>query len=237
MGMGAPKPGSTLPPQGGKGGVQQPVQPQVPARREGLGQMFPNYTFPRGPSNQPTPRPQVQPPTPAPGGKTAAPGTIFNPNNPNNVPMPGGKGAVQPGQPQVPAQGGKGRDFGPNVFPGPQQPINSGMSPDLAAKYAEMERMRAGQVPGQVPAQGGKTPLTPEQQAALGPYVSPARPQVMPMSPQQSPYYDANGRPTAVGTGGPGALMRPQVLPMKPMPANQAQGLAGLQNILYGGKR
>ena len=32
MGMGAPKPGSTLPPQGGKGGVQQPVQPQVPAQ-------------------------------------------------------------------------------------------------------------------------------------------------------------------------------------------------------------
>jgi hypothetical protein len=31
MGMGAPKQGSTLPPQGGKGGVQQPVRPQVPA--------------------------------------------------------------------------------------------------------------------------------------------------------------------------------------------------------------
>ena len=231
-----PMPGSTVPPQGGKGGAQQPgqppylptglppaqppiqppIQPTVPARREGLGQMFPNYTFPqvqpppppRSPSI-PTPRPQVQPPMPPQGGK----GGVYQP-------MPG----------QVPAQGGKGRDFGPNVFPGPQQPqvlppqggfpqqpINSGMPPDLAAKYAEMERMKAGQVPGfphqpgQVPAQGGKAPFTPEQQAAFGPYIN-TRPMPQVLPPQG------------------GFPQQPQVMP-RPAPM-QPQGLAQIQQFL-----
>jgi len=253
MGMGAPKQGSTLPPQGGKGGVQQPVQPQVPARREGLGQMFPNYTFPRGPSvplnpnatpytgpsNQPAPRPQVQPPTPAPGGKTAAPGTIFNPNNPNNVPMPGGKGAVQPGQPpympiglppsqpgQVPAQGGKGRDFGPNVFPGPQQPFIEPMR-DQNPQVAEM--IRQGNMQGamdlqkQLAMQNGK--IFPQQPQVQQPFITP----MQPFDPRQAQVYAPYINKTVDNVA-----QRPQVLPMKPMPANMAPQQVGLGQAMQG---
>lgn len=259
--MGFPKPGSTfqptVPAQGGKGGARPTTNsPLQPGATIFNGVVTPNTI---GPNGQPV------------GGT-----------------MPGGKapGAVQPTQPQVPAQGGKG---GTSNVPGYAQPYVNALTPQVqqlapgqvppqggkGTSRQDYDRMMAQtsfsgapptyeqfvqnrlnrpqmpqvmpQKPGvpmqpQVPAQGGKAPLTPEQQAALGPYVSPARPQVMPMSPQQSPYgpyYDANGRPTAVGTGGPGLLMRPQVLPQKRMPANMApqQGLAGLKNMLYGGKR
>lgn len=194
MGMGAPKQGSTLPPQGGKGGGRQPT---VPAQGG------------KGGVQQPV-RPQV----PAPGGKTAAPGTVFNPNNPNNVPMPGGKapGAVQPTQPQVqqpyrpiglppgqvPAQGGKG---GTSNVPGYAQPYVNALNPQQP----------------QVPAQGGKAPLTPEQQAALGPYINPVRPM-----PQVQPPYT----PFGPGSAGPGVLMQPQVLPQQPgqVPAQGGKG-------------
>ena len=223
--MDAPKPGSTLPPQGGKGGVQQPVPPQG-----GKGGARPTTNSPLQPG-----------------------ATIFNgvvtPNTigPNGQPvggtMPGGKapGAVQPGQPQSPytpigAQGGKGRDFGPNVFPGPQpqvlppqggfpqQPIGPGSAGPgapppsyIADKYAEMERMRAGQVPGQIPAQGGKAPLTPEQQAAFAPYINPARP--MPQVQQPAPVMP---RPVS------------QVMPRQPTPKPAPQGLAQIQQMLRG---
>ena len=94
MGMGAPKPRSTLPPQGGKGGVR-PTQPGVEGK----------------------PAPQY------------------------------GPGSAGPGAP-------------PSAF--------------LAEKYAEMERMRAGQPqqPGQVPAQGGKgnMPLPADYQSRYGNY-------------------------------------------------------------------
>jgi hypothetical protein len=203
MGMGAAKPGSTLPPQGGKGGVQRPNrpgQPQVPFQGKG----------------QPG-QPQVQPPyTPI---------------------------GYPPVQPQVPAQGGKAplpTGVG-DVFPTPrvQQPISSGMSPDLAAKYAEMERMRAGQVPGQVPAQGGKAPLTQEQIDAFKPNISPARPQVFPAQPQVQQLAPGQVAPTQAEIDRLRPMltspMRPQVMPAQPRPANMApQGLAQLQQMLAG---
>jgi hypothetical protein len=217
--MGAAKPGSTLPPQGGMppqggkgGGRPMPMPPQ--GGKGGVQQPG----FPQ------------QPQVPAQGGK---------------APLPRGVGDVfptpqvqQPGQ--VPAQGGKGRDFGPNVFPGPQvqppyTPIGPGSSGPgapppsyIADKYAEMERMRAGQPqqPGQVPAQGGKAPLTPEQQAALGPYINPARPM-----PQVSP--PQGGFPQQ--TGQVPDYMRPFIsnLPQKPgTPAQSA--VPGLQDAIRG---
>lgn len=104
--MGAPKPGSTLPPQGGKGGVQQPVQPQVPAQ----------------------------------GGKTP-------------VPMGGMLGGGGQPQPQSYLQ----------QMTQPGQNIYSGLGVPLSTQP-------------QVPAQGGKAPLTQEQIDALAPNIDPVRP-------------------------------------------------------------
>jgi hypothetical protein len=92
---------------------------------------------------------------------------------------------------QVPPQGGKS-----------QAQIDQ-INADMAAK-------RTGQP--QVPAQGGKAPLTPEQQAALGPYVSPARPQVMPMSPQRDLGY-GNQLPPEVQAQINATRNNPQVSP------------------------
>jgi hypothetical protein len=163
----------------------------------------------------------------------------------------GGYPAMQPTQ--VPAQGGKAPltpeqidAFKPNVFPGPQvqQPFITPMR-DQNPQVAEM--IRQGNMQGamdlqkQLAMQNGK--IFPQQPGQV--------PQVMPMSPQQSPYYDANGRPTAVGTGGPGLLMQPQVqqpaqvmprpvpqvMPRQPTPKPapmQPQGLAQLQQMLRG---
>jgi hypothetical protein len=186
----------------------------------------------------------IRPTVPPQGGKTAAPGTILNPNNPNNVPMAGGKaaGAVQPGQPQspytpigaqggkggtsnvpgyaqpyvnalnpqaqqpqVPAQGGKGRDFGPNVFPGPQvqQPLQP-FGPGSAGPGVLMQPQVLPQQPGQVPAQGGKGTSRQDydRMMALTSYgpggaptyeqfvqqrTAPQMPQVMPMKPGLMP--------------------------------------------------
>jgi hypothetical protein len=81
MGAGARRPGSTVPPQGGKGGVGP--TPQVPPQ----GGKTP-VTFPRGVGDSfPTPPGGGYPPVPAQGGKG---------------------GVQQPVQPSVPAQGGKG---------------------------------------------------------------------------------------------------------------------------------
>jgi hypothetical protein len=177
------------------------------------------------------------------GGKTAAPGTIFNPNNPNNVPMPGGKGAVQPGQPQVPAQGGKA-PLTPEQQATLGNAINTRPMPQVSPPQGGFP-----QQPGQVPAQGGKA-QTGQVPDDMRPFIS-NLPQV-----QQPQRIDPYAGTRYAGTGGPGLLMRPQVLPQKPMPANQALGggpgaegmpiqgqlppqlgLAGLQNMLYGGKR
>jgi hypothetical protein len=240
MGMGAPKPGQTI--QGKGTGTVQPTVP--PQGSKGQGQVL-------------TPQ-QVQ---------------AVNSGQTVNV---GGKGAgqpVQPGQPQSPytpigAQGGKGNmPLPPGVqmpigYPPVQQPINSGMSPDMAAKYAEMERMRVGQVPGQVPAQGGKAPLTPEQHAAISANADPVRglglnlgnmlyggggqqPQVMPQKPgtpapglngvpgNQNPRYFGPGKPAP----SPAQVMPrpvPQVMPRQPTPKPAPQGLAQIQQMLKG---
>lgn len=118
--------------------------------------------------------PQQKPGMPAQGGKGGRP-----------MPAQGGKGLSRtlppPGQGStMPPQGGKGQNFGPNVFPAPQvqQP--------------------------QVPAQGGKAPLTQEQLAAMG------QPQV------QQPV---------------GGFPQPQVMPANMAPQ---QGLAQLQQMLAG---
>ena len=127
MGMGAPKQGSTLPPQGGKGGVR-PTQPGFPQQ-------------------------------------------------PGQVPPQGGKGAVQPGQSQVPPQGGKGtsqQDYDRMMA---QVSFAPGTTPPTYEEFVQnrlnpkpMPQVMP-QKPG-VPAQGGKTPFTPEQQAAFGPYIN-----------------------------------------------------------------
>ena len=135
----------------------------------------------------------TQPQVPAQGGKTAAPGTILNPNNPNNVPMAGGKapGVVQPGQ-------------------SPYTPI--------------------GLPPSQVPAQGGKAPLTPEQQADLAPYIDPVRP--MPQVQQLAPVMPAQPqRDLGYGIPPPRPQVfpaQPQVMP-RPVPQVMPRGLAGLR--------
>jgi hypothetical protein len=187
----------------------------------------------------------MQPQVPSQGGKAPVPmgGMLGGGGNPMQPGVPMQPQVQQPYRPiglppsqptQVPAQGGKAPltqeqidAFKPNISPAqPMQP--------------------------QVPAQGGKAPLTPEQQATLGNAINTRpMPQVMPMSPQQSPYgpyYDANGRPTAVGTGGPGLLMQPQVqqpapsmprpvpqvMPRQPAPKPAPLGLAQLQQMLRG---
>jgi hypothetical protein len=99
MGMGAAKPGSTVPPQGGKGGVQptQPQSPYTPIGAQGG----------KGGVQQPV-RPQV----PAQGGKAPVPmgGFMGGPGQlPPGVQMPTGLPAPQVQQlapAQVPAQGG-----------------------------------------------------------------------------------------------------------------------------------
>jgi len=140
--------GSTLPPQGGKGGAQNPdgtnamnlinayqqqigVQPGQTMNPQQLGQM--NSYMQTLQQQQPN-------------------NTFLNPN-----PV----GATQ--QP-IPAQGGK--------FPAnPQQPTTSNI-PGYAQPYVNALNP---QQPGQVPAQGGKAPLTPEQHAAISANADPAR--------------------------------------------------------------
>jgi len=121
----------------------------------------------------------TQPQVPAQGGKTAAPGTILNPNNPNNVPMPGGKapGVVQPGQSpytpiglppsQVPAQGGKAPVPMGGFMGGPGQvaPPQGGF-PQRDLGYGNPPPRPT------VPAQGGKgnMPLPADYQSRYGNY-------------------------------------------------------------------
>ena len=221
--MGAPKPGSTFqptPPQGGKGGGKP---------------------MPRPPGGG---YPPMQPQVPAQGGKIMPKiQESINYTPPGQVPAQGGKAPLPPGV--------EGRPM-PQVFPA-QQPFGPGSAGPgapppsyIAYKYAEMERMRAGQPqkpaypfpqpqvlppqggfpqqPGQVPAQGGKGGVD------FSPYVS-NLPQVQQLAPGQvAPTQAEIDRLRPMLT----SPMSPQVLPMKPLPANQAQGLMGLKNILAG---
>ena len=132
--MGAARPGSTLPPQGGKSGVQRPTlppqgakgggapmppqpqspytpigsQPQMPPQGEGLG-----MGGVAGKGNAP-----VQPTVPPQGGKTPlTPDQIAALGSQSQMPPQGGKGGVQP---QMPPQGGKGGVQPQTLQPGAQ---------------------------------------------------------------------------------------------------------------------
>ena len=251
--MGSPlrtRPGSTVPPQGGKGGVRptqpgSPQQPQTP------------YT-PIG----------TQPQVPAQGGK----GPITLPPGVGDAfPTPPG-GGYPPMQPTVPAQGGKApiklpRGVG-DAFPIPQVPYGSVQEQNDAAARDRAARGIAGQgndmrdlmpygggggnqpAPGQVPAQGGKAPLTPEQQAALGPYINNRpMPQVsppqggFPQQPGMNPYEGYPQRDLGYGIppprpqvfpAQPQVMPRPvpQVMPRQPAPKPAPQGLAQIQQML-----
>jgi hypothetical protein len=139
-----------MPPQGGKGGVYQPMPGQVPPQggKGGVYQPMPGQVPPQG-------------------GKTAAPGTVFNPNNPNNVPLPaqGGKTPLTPEQldrirpnidtfsaPQVsPPQGGfPQQGFGQQLAPG-----------QVAPTQAEIDRLRPMQT-------SYANPMSPQVMQSLG---------------------------------------------------------------------
>jgi len=136
MGAGAVKPGT--PAVGGKGAAQ-PSRPTLAPPGQGSS-------------------------VPPQGGKTAAPGTILNPNNPNNVPMPGGKGAGTPSN--LPDYA---KPYMPTGLPPAQVPPQGGKSQaQIDQINADMAAKRTGQP--LVPAQGGKgggQSATPEQLAAL----------------------------------------------------------------------
>ena len=145
---------------------------------------------------QPTPRPQVQPPMPPQGGK----GGVYQP-------MPGST---------VPPQGGKAT-YTANTIGPDGRPIGA----ETANQYNAAKG--AGTVqPGQVPAQGGKAPLTPQQQADLAPYIDPIRPQVIPTPvPQVMPMRPGQPTPFPAQQVGLGqAIPRPSLI---------GSGLAGLR--------
>ena len=332
--MGAPKPGSTFQPtpaQGGKGGGKpmQPQQPgQVPAQG-GKGGTPPPGTYPGMPLTPNPSSPYYFPNGPEPSAQALNQGKGqgvpmggmlgggYPPMQPQ-VQQPIGPGSSGPGAPlakyaemermragqpqkpgqvpgQVPAQGGKGTSrqdydrtmavtsYGPGGAPSYEQWVQSRLNPKPMPQV--MPQKPGVPMQPQVPAQGGKAQLTPEQQATLGnaintrpmPQVSPPQGGLTPHGPQFANLEDQKIQAYANSIGmvpgqqaTPGMLnqmnqyintmqqqnpnssffnpqptygqappQRPQVLPQKPMPANMAprQGLAGLQNILYGGKR
>jgi hypothetical protein len=139
MGMGAPKPGSTLPPQGGKGGVQPPVQPQVP----------PTLASAKGQPQVPPVQPQVPPTLASAKGQPQVP-----PAQP--IPSAGGKGGIinnpqlqqtmqlaqslqQPGRP-IPPQGSKGNRPLPEGYQSPF--ANYGFDPGLQS-YLDQQMYRS----------------------------------------------------------------------------------------------
>jgi hypothetical protein len=143
---GAAKPGSTLPPQGGKGGVQSPRPALAPP---GQGSTLP----PQGGKGGAQPG-QVPPRTL--GGYSPA---DIDRLMANQVPAQ----VQQPAPGQVPAQGGKAQN---------PDGTYTGTLPGYAQPYVND---LFSQRPGQVPAQGGKAPLTPEQHAAISNNADPAR--------------------------------------------------------------
>jgi hypothetical protein len=242
-----------VPPQGGKAppppGVQMPIglppsQPGFPQRDFGYGNQLP---------------PQ--------GGKGGAPSNVPNYAQPYVNALTPQVQQLAPGQ--VPAQGGKGtsqQDY--DRFLATSKPVAGGslpsyeqfvqnrlnqpqvmpQKPDIdsyaGTKYAGTGGPGAPMQP-QVPPQGGKAPLTPEQQAALGPYIN-NRPMPQVSPPQggfpQQPYFGNTGGPLVKPMpfpAQPQVMPRPvpQVMPRQPTPKPAPQGLAGLQNMLYGGRR
>jgi hypothetical protein len=235
--MGAMKPGSTLPPQGGKGGVQQPIRPQVPM----AGGKAPGAVQPGQPPYMPIGYPPVQPQVPAQGGK----GPITLPRGVGDVfPTPQ---VQQPGQ--VPPQGGKGRDFGPNVFPGPQQPGQvpaQGGFPQQTGQVPDYMRPFISNLPQQ-PAPVQSAPVQSAvpglQDAIRGAFLNAA-----PGSPTGYPTQPAPVQPQVqqrlsdmpqiqAAYGQPQVMPRPvpQVMPRQPTPKPapmQPQGLAQMQQFL-----
>ncbi len=169
--------GSTLPPQGGKGGPAGPMTPEKQASFDQISAMLAR-------------QPQVQ--QPAPG--------------------------------QVPAQGGKAQN---------PDGTRTGTLPGYIQPYVNSMLNQP-----QVPAQGGKAPLTPEQHAAISANADPARglglnlgdmlyggggqqPQVQPQVQQPAPVMP---RPVMTRPAMP-RLTRPTM----PRPSLIGAGLAGLR--------
>ena len=224
----APRPGSTLPPQGGKGGgrqptvpaqggkgtVQQPDQPQVPM----AGGKAPGVVQPGQSPYTPIGLPPSQ--VPAQGGKAP-------------IPMGGMLGGGNPMQPQVPAQGGKApltqeqiSALAPNIdpirpTPQVQQPapgirFPSDFTPPAPGQtYINPNINPAGFTGTLPPRLQQPAPVMPAQpQRDLGYGIPPPRPQVQQPAPVMP-------RPV------------PQVMPRQPTPKPAPQvmprGLAGLR--------
>jgi hypothetical protein len=248
---GAAKPGSTLPPQGGKGGVQSPrptlappgqgstlppqggkggVQPgQVPPRT--LGGYSP-ADIDRLMANQ-VPA-QVQ--QPAPGQVPAQGGKAQNPDGTRTGTLPG---YAQPyvnsmlNQPQVPAQGGKAP-----LTPEQHAAISANADParGLGLNLGDMLYGGGGQQPQVQPQVQQPAPVMPAQpQRDLGYGIPPPRPQVFPAQPQRDLGYGIPPPRPQVFPAQPQVMPRPvpQVMPRQPTPKPAPQvmprGLAGLR--------
>jgi hypothetical protein len=260
----APRPGSTLPPQGGKGGgrqptvpaqggkgtVQQPGQPQVPM----AGGKAPGVVQPGQSPYTPIGLPPSQ--VPAQGGKAP-------------IPMGGMLGGGNPMQPQVPAQGGKApltqeqiSALAPNIDPVRPMPLVQQPAPGIrfpsdftppapGQTYINPNINPAGftgtlpprlQQPAPVmPAQpqrdlGYGNQLPPEVQAQIN--ATRNNPQVSPPQggfPQRDLGYGIPPpRPQVIPQ--PQVMPRPvpQVMPRQPTPKPAPQGLAQIQQMLRG---
>jgi translation initiation factor IF-2 len=217
MGMGAAKPGSTLPPQGGKSGVQQPIQPQVPmAGGKAAGAVQPGQ-----PPYLPTGLPPSQPVYPTVGSRLPD-GTLVTQQGVDQAKiMNAGKGNA-PVQPTVPAQGGKfpGNPMQPTM-PQPQVSPPQGGFPQRDLGYgnqlppevqAQINATRSN--PQVSPFQGG----FPQRDLGYGNQLPQGMPRPVPQVQQPAPVMP---RPV------------PQVMPRQPTPKPAPQvmprGLAGLR--------
>jgi len=155
--MGAAKPGSTLPTQGGKA---QPTNTLQPGSQIFGGTVTPNTIGPNGLPVGGTMPAGYNGPIPSQGGKFPA-----NPQQPTTSNIPGYA------QPYVNA-------LTPQVQPPPGQQIIGFRSPGQGQTLSDYNIYGPINPPsntGLVPAQGGKAPLTPEQQAAISANADPAR--------------------------------------------------------------
>ena len=204
MGFGAAKPGSTLPPQGGKGGVQPqtptgyygPIRPSMnqPAQVPPQGGKFPGSSLP----------PQ--------GGKSQADQDRFTAQiiaSQNQPPYRPVGNPIQPTmqQPQVPPQGGK--------FPGSSLPPQGGKS------QADQDRFTAQIIASQnQPAQGGGL--------GMGGVAGKGNAPVQPTVPPQGGKFPGNPiQPTIQQPQVPAQTVRPTPQPVRPAPM-QPQGIAGI---------
>lgn len=205
--MGAAKPGSTLPPQGGKGGVQQPgvqqpgfpQQSQVPAQGGGLG-----MGGVAGKGNAP-----VQPTVPPQGGK-------------GNMPLPANY------QSQY---GNYGFDSGLQNYLD-QQNYRSNMDAGTAFQYDPAAQTFTG---GTMAGQYNPIPLSVMQQAAggnrdvLNPYFQSRFPQ-QPAPQRDLGYGNPPPRPQVMPRPVPQVMPRqPTPRPAMPRPSLIGSGLAGLR--------